>query len=150
MRRICGAAWSGSGKSTLLNLLAGLDCPTSGLVVVQGSDLAKLSSEELARYRRNVVGMVFQSFHLIPSMTITENVELPMVRLRGRSRTARSTSARNCWQRAGTGGNGWNTRLGWRDTVILAGAGAGESDCPCCLEDEPTGVLHSEARTSWD
>src|SRR5271167_1421978 len=69
---------SGSGKSTLLNLLAGLDRPTSGSVVVHGSDLAKMSSEELARYRRNDVGMVFQAFHLIPSMTITENVELPM------------------------------------------------------------------------
>src|SRR5580698_519929 len=69
---------SGSGKSTLLNLLAGLDRPTSGSVLVQGRDLAKMSSEELARYRRNDVGMVFQAFHLIPAMTITENVELPM------------------------------------------------------------------------
>src|SRR5208337_774570 len=69
---------SGSGKSTLLNLLAGLDRPTSGSVLVQGRDLARMSSEELARYHRNGVGMVFQAFHLIPSMTITENVELPM------------------------------------------------------------------------
>src|SRR5664279_2551345 len=69
---------SGSGKSTLLNLIAGLDRPTSGSVLVNGRDLAKMSSEELARYRRNDVGMVFQAFHLIPSMTITENVELPM------------------------------------------------------------------------
>src|SRR3974377_783541 len=69
---------SGSGKSTLLNLLAGLDSPPSGSVVVHDRDLAKMSSEELARYRRNDVGMVFQAFHLIPSMTITENVELPM------------------------------------------------------------------------
>src|SRR6516165_11179092 len=69
---------SGSGKSTLLNLLAGLDRPTSGSVVVHGRDLAQMSSEELARYRRNQAGMVFQSFHLIPSMKVTENVELPM------------------------------------------------------------------------
>jgi putative ABC transport system ATP-binding protein len=69
---------SGSGKSTLLNLIAGLDRPTSGAIVVQGSDLAKMSSEELARYRRHTVGMVFQSFNLIPSMTLAENVELPM------------------------------------------------------------------------
>src|ERR1035441_5712708 len=69
---------SGSGKSTLLNLLAGLDRPTSGSVSVHGRDLAKMSLEELAAYRRNDVGMVFQSFHLIPSITITENVELPM------------------------------------------------------------------------
>src|ERR1700734_4524702 len=69
---------SGSGKSTLLNLLAGLDTATSGSVLVQGRDLARMSSEELARYRRNDVGMVFQAFHLIPAMTITENVKLPM------------------------------------------------------------------------
>ena len=69
---------SGSGKSTLLNLIAGLDRPTSGAIVVQDRDLAKMSSEELARYRRDTVGMVFQSFNLIPSMTLAENVELPM------------------------------------------------------------------------
>src|SRR5579864_958005 len=69
---------SGSGKSTLLNLLAGLDRPSSGAVLVHGRDLARMSSEELAGYRRNDVGIVFQAFHLIPSMKVTENVELPM------------------------------------------------------------------------
>src|SRR3974377_1993433 len=69
---------SGSGKSSMLNLIAGLDRPASGCVVVQDRDLAKLSREELARYRLRVVGMVFQSFNLIPSMTMAENVELPL------------------------------------------------------------------------
>src|SRR5947209_9212317 len=69
---------SGSGKSSMLNLIAGLDRPTSGSVVVQDRDLAKLSREELAKYRLHVVGMVFQSFNLIPSMTLLENVELPL------------------------------------------------------------------------
>ena len=69
---------SGSGKSSLLNLIAGLDSATSGSVVVAGRDLAALSREELARYRRHTVGMVFQSFNLIPSMTVLENVELPL------------------------------------------------------------------------
>lgn len=69
---------SGSGKSTLLNLIAGLDRPTSGAIVVNGRDLARMNSEELARYRREAVGMVFQSFNLIPTMTIAENIELPM------------------------------------------------------------------------
>src|SRR6202049_523890 len=69
---------SGSGKSSLLNLIAGLDRPTSGTVVVQESNLAKLSREELAKYRLHTVGMVFQSFNLIPSMTLLENVELPL------------------------------------------------------------------------
>src|SRR5580700_692542 len=69
---------SGSGKSSLLNLIAGLDHPTSGLVVVQENDLARFSRQELAKYRLHTVGMVFQSFNLIPSMSLLENVELPL------------------------------------------------------------------------
>src|SRR6266853_2288235 len=69
---------SGSGKSSVLNLIAGLDRPTSGSVVVQDRDLARLSREELAKYRLHSVGMVFQSFNLIACMTLAENVELPM------------------------------------------------------------------------
>ncbi len=69
---------SGSGKSTLLNLMAGLDRPTSGSIQVQGKNLAALNSQELARYRRETVGMVFQSFNLLPRMTLAENVELPL------------------------------------------------------------------------
>ena len=68
---------SGSGKSSLLNLIAGLDRPTSGTVNVAGSDLAQLSREDLAKYRRHTVGIVFQSFNLIPTMSVVENVELP-------------------------------------------------------------------------
>jgi putative ABC transport system ATP-binding protein len=69
---------SGSGKSTLLNLLAGLDRPTSGSIRVHDQDLATLDSPALARYRRETVGMVFQSFNLLPRMTLEENVELPL------------------------------------------------------------------------
>jgi putative ABC transport system ATP-binding protein len=69
---------SGSGKSTLLNLLAGLDRPTAGAIHVRGRNLAALDSVELARYRRDTVGMVFQSFNLLPRMTLEENVELPL------------------------------------------------------------------------
>jgi putative ABC transport system ATP-binding protein len=69
---------SGSGKSSVLNLIAGLDRPTSGSVIVRDRDLAKLSREDLSRYRLHTVGMVFQSFNLIASMTLAENVELPM------------------------------------------------------------------------
>src|SRR5882672_5983148 len=69
---------SGSGKSTLLNLMAGLDRPTSGAIRADGKNLAELSSLELARYRRNTIGMVFQSFNLLPRMTLAENVELPL------------------------------------------------------------------------
>src|SRR5216684_473139 len=69
---------SGSGKSTLLSLLAGLDRPTSGAIRVQERNLSELDTEELARYRRETVGMVFQSFNLLPRMTLAENVELPL------------------------------------------------------------------------
>jgi putative ABC transport system ATP-binding protein len=69
---------SGSGKSTFLNLLAGLDRPTSGAIHVGGRNLATIDSVELARYRRDTVGMVFQSFNLLPRMTLEENVELPL------------------------------------------------------------------------
>ena len=69
---------SGSGKSTLLNLLAGLDRPSSGAIHVRGQNLAALDSPGLARYRRETVGMVFQSFNLLPRMTLEENVELPL------------------------------------------------------------------------
>jgi ABC-type lipoprotein export system ATPase subunit len=69
---------SGSGKSTLMNLIAGLDRPTSGSILVDGRDLATMNSHELAEHRRLKVGMVFQSFNLIPTMTLIENVELPM------------------------------------------------------------------------
>lgn len=69
---------SGSGKSTLMNLIAGLDRLSSGQITVLDRNLARLSSEELAKYRRHVIGMVFQSFNLVPTMTLAENVELPL------------------------------------------------------------------------
>jgi ABC-type lipoprotein export system ATPase subunit len=68
---------SGSGKSTLLSMLAGLDEPSSGTLVVAGHDLRHASIAQLTRYRRKVVGMVFQSFNLLPTLTVLENVCLP-------------------------------------------------------------------------
>src|SRR5690242_19142462 len=69
---------SGSGKSSLLNLLAGLDHPTSGAVFVLGRELGRMNSLELSRHRNQTIGIVFQSFNLLPRMTVMENVELPM------------------------------------------------------------------------
>ena len=69
---------SGSGKSTLLNLLAGLDRLSAGRIAVDGRDLSTMDSEALARYRRLTVGMIFQSFNLVPTMTLADNIELPL------------------------------------------------------------------------
>jgi putative ABC transport system ATP-binding protein len=140
---------SGSGKSTLLNLLAGLDRPTSGSVMVQGRDLAKMNSEELAAYRRNDVGMVFQAFHLITNMTITENVELPM-RFAEVDRTERLQRVRESLERVGLG-----KRLEHRPSQLSGGeqqrvsiARALANRPALLLADEPTGNLDS--RTGED
>jgi len=135
---------SGSGKSTLLNLIAGLDRPTSGSVVVHGRDLAGMSSEELARYRRETVGMVFQAFNLIGSMTLTENVELPL-RFAEAERAGRRQRVREALERVGLG-----LRLEHRPAELSGGeqqraslARALVNRPAILLADEPTGNLDS-------
>jgi putative ABC transport system ATP-binding protein len=75
---ICFFGQSGCGKSTLLSLIAGLQNPTSGEIYVRGEKLSDLNGEGLAKYRRSKIGIVFQSFNLIPSMNIVENIALPL------------------------------------------------------------------------
>ena len=135
---------SGSGKSSMLNLIAGLDRPTSGSVVVQERDLAKLSREELAKYRLHVVGMVFQSFNLIPSMTIAENVELPL-RFAEVERSRREALAMEALERVGL-----RARIHHRPTELSGGeqqraalARALINRPQLLLADEPTGNLDS-------
>jgi len=135
---------SGSGKSTLLNLIAGLDRPTSGSVVVQGRDLARMSSEELARHRRETVGIVFQAFNLIGSMTLTENVELPL-RFAEAERAERRQRVREALERVGLG-----SRLQHRPGELSGGeqqraalARALVNRPAILLADEPTGNLDS-------
>src|ERR1051325_9159261 len=70
---------SGSGKSTLLNIIAGLDRPTAGSVLVAGADLTRMSDGQLAKWRSQTIGFVFQSFNLIPVLTAAQNVELPLL-----------------------------------------------------------------------
>ena len=135
---------SGSGKSSLLNLIAGLDRPTSGDVQVEGRNLAELSSEELARYRRHSVGIVFQAFNLVPSMTVAENVELPM-RLAETDRRGRASRVREALERVGLG-----QRLAHRPGELSGGeqqrvalARALVNSPRILLADEPTGNLDS-------
>ncbi len=139
---------SGSGKSSLLNLVAGLDRPTSGAVIVQGNNLATLSREKLAKYRLHTVGMVFQSFNLIPSMTLLENVELPM-RFAEVDRRERMALARQALERVGLSG-----RLAHRPTELSGGeqqraslARALINRPKLLLADEPTGNLDSRTGT---
>src|SRR4029077_3641491 len=106
---------SGSGKSSLLNLIAGLDRPTSGSVIIQDRDLAQLSREDLSKYRLHVVGMVFQSFNLIPSMTLLENVELPL-RFAEVDRDKREGLAKQALDRVGL-----SARLRHRPTELSGG-----------------------------
>ena len=139
---------SGSGKSSMLNLIAGLDRPTSGSVFVQERDLAKLSREELAKYRLHVVGMVFQSFNLIPSMTVTENVELPL-RFAEVDRGRRDSLAREALERVGL-----KARMSHRPSELSGGeqqraalARALINRPQLLLADEPTGNLDSHTGT---
>jgi putative ABC transport system ATP-binding protein len=139
---------SGSGKSSMLNLVAGLDRPTSGSVVVQDRDLAQLSREELAKYRLHVVGMVFQSFNLIPSMTLAENVELPL-RFAEVDRSQRDKLSREALERVGL-----RARLNHRPSELSGGeqqraalARALINRPKVLLADEPTGNLDSHTGT---
>src|SRR5262249_44287172 len=86
---------SGSGKTTLLNLIAGIDRPTSGRVLVGGTDVTQLSESELARWRSRNVGFIFQFYNLIPVLTAVENVELPLLltHLSGHERRERAMTA---------------------------------------------------------
>ncbi len=135
---------SGSGKSTLLNLIAGLDRPTSGAIVVEARNLAEMSSLELARYRSHTVGMVFQAFNLLPRMTLEENVELPM-RLAEVDRGERAARVREALERVHL-----SHRFGHRPGELSGGeqqraavARALVNRPKILLADEPTGNLDS-------
>ena len=139
---------SGSGKSSLLNLLAGLDSPTAGSVIVGNQSLSGLSREELAKYRRYTVGMVFQSFNLIPSMTVVENVELPL-RFAEVERTKRGALAMSALEKVGLSGRLKHRPIelsgGEQQRVALARALINQPRI--LLADEPTGNLDSRTGT---
>jgi putative ABC transport system ATP-binding protein len=133
---------SGSGKSTLMHLLGGLDRPSGGTLLIGGRDVATLAPAELARVRNEVIGFVFQSFHLLPRTTARDNVALPLV-YRGTARRERRARAAELLERVGLG-----HRIDHRPNQMSGGeqqrvaiARALVTGPSVLLADEPTGNL---------
>ncbi len=137
---------SGSGKSTLLHIIAGVDRPTSGQCVVQGIDVAQLNESQLADWRNQNVGFVFQTFNLIPVLTAFENVELPLllIRLGGRQRKKLVTAA---LEMVGLGDRSHHLprQLSGGQEQRVAIARALVTDPSLVVADEPTGNLDSHS-----
>ena len=135
---------SGSGKSTLLNLVAGLDRPSSGSVVVGGTDLGRLGEAGLARFRRDRVGFVFQFFHLLPNLTALENVLIPA---QLKSRTSADAAARKLLSRLGIddAAERYPAKLSGGQQQRVAIARALINQPALLLADEPTGALDTKS-----
>lgn len=133
---------SGSGKSTLLNVISGIDKPDSGKVLIDGTNLISMNEKQRTLFRRNNIGFVFQSFNLISTLTVHENVLLPM-KLKGHSDQEASGKASRFLEEVGLGdrGDSYPDRLsgGERQRVAIARALANEP--LLILADEPTGNL---------
>ena len=135
---------SGSGKSTLLNMIAGLEKPTSGTVVLNGTHIEKMNERKLAVFRQKNLGFVFQSYNLLPTMTAQENVAMPLM-FSGKKQSLREKKAKQMLLSVGLG-----SRLKHKPTQMSGGqqqrvaiARAFVSDPPIILADEPTGNLDS-------
>ena len=135
---------SGSGKTTLLNCLAGLDKPTSGSATVLGHDMMQMSDADATVWRREQVGLIFQSFGLLPTLSAYENIEL-LLRIKGDEYAARHKRALECLEMVGLGK--WKDHRpyemsgGQQQRVAIARALA--NDAKLILADEPTGELDS-------
>ena len=137
---------SGSGKSTLLGLVAGLDRPSSGSIVVGGVDITRLDEDALARFRRETLGYVFQSYHLIPTLTAVENVAVPLEIAGAPNALAR---ARVLLDDVGLGDRAhhYPVQLSGGEQQRAALARAVALDPGLLLADEPTGNLDSATGT---
>ena len=137
---------SGSGKSTLLNLIGGIDRPTTGDVAVAGTSIARSSERALASWRGRTVGVIFQFFQLLPTLTVLENVMLPMDFLRARPARTRRPHALALLDRVGLADQGGKLPSmlsgGQQQRVAIARALA--NDPKVVTADEPTGNLDSE------
>jgi putative ABC transport system ATP-binding protein len=133
---------SGSGKTTLLNLIAGIDKPTSGKILIAGTDITELSETELAVWRSHNVGFIFQFYNLIPVLTALENVELPLI-LTPLSRKERRSHAETALQVVGLGDrmHHFPRQLSGGQEQRVAIARAIATDPAILVADEPTGDL---------
>ena len=138
---------SGSGKSTLMHILGCLDRPTEGRYLLDGLDVSRLGARELAKVRNRKVGFVFQTFNLMPRLTVDENVALPLKYRGGLPRSERRARARKVLQRLGLGDRVGHRpdelSGGQRQRVAIARALVGEP--AILMADEPTGNLDSKS-----
>jgi putative ABC transport system ATP-binding protein len=143
---VCLMGPSGSGKSTLLNIIAGVDRPTDGQVVVAGADLNAMTEDQLARWRNHHVGFVFQHFNLIPVLTAFENVELPLL-LTSLSRKERRQHVDTAMNLVGLSDRleHYPRQLSGGQEQRVAIARAIVTDPTCILADEPTGDLDAQS-----
>jgi putative ABC transport system ATP-binding protein len=139
---------SGSGKSTLLNLIAGIDRPTSGDVIVAGTNVAGLSETELASFRSHNVGFIFQFYNLIPVLSATENVELPLL-LTSLSKSERRERALTALKVVGLADRAshYPRQLSGGQEQRVAIARAIVTDPKVLVADEPTGDLDAKSAT---
>ena len=137
---------SGSGKTTLLNLIAGIDRPTSGQVIVAGTDVARLSESELAKWRSRSVGFIFQFYNLIPVLRAVENVELPLLltSLSKKERRERALTALKVVGLADRSGH-YPRQLSGGQEQRVAIARAIVGDPSVLVADEPTGDLDAKS-----
>jgi len=133
---------SGSGKSTLLGLIAGLDTPSGGSIAVDGVEVTRLGEADLARFRRRTIGFVFQSYHLIPTLTAAENVAVPLDLAEARAPLATAT---RLLDEVGLGerAHHYPAQLSGGEQQRVAIARAMALSPPLLLADEPTGNLDS-------
>ena len=137
---------SGSGKSTLLGLIAGLDAPTSGEIALNGQNITRMSEDELAEFRGQYVGFVFQSFHLIPSLTAYENVLVPL-EIMGFPNAAKRAQALLDEVGLQDRGHHYPSQLSGGEQQRIAIARAFANEPQILLADEPTGNLDSRNGT---
>jgi putative ABC transport system ATP-binding protein len=133
---------SGSGKSTLLGLIAGLDSASSGTITIGGTDITRLDEDALARLRGEKIGFVFQFFHLVPSLTAKENIQVPM-EIAGRRDAAERAQALLDEVGLHDRGHHYPSQLSGGEQQRIAIARALANDPPLILADEPTGNLDS-------